>query len=91
MNAACLKCNLKTLNQNKHLAQGDYAKQFQIDEHSSNKDFVKNPYVPKKCDVSDLVAFSLTKGSSDCQHDKSLMLNYDSQGRIRKVPEKRHY
>lgn len=85
MNALCPNCNLKPLKKGK----GSYAKQFQIDQHSSNKDFVENPYVPKKCKATDLTAFSLTHGSGGvCQKDKSLMMGYDSQGRLSKVPAK---
>ena len=38
---------------------------------------------------TDLTAFSLTHGSGGlCQKEKSLMMGYDSQGKLRKVPAK---
>jgi hypothetical protein len=61
---------------------GPYKKQFQIDVLPSNKEFVTNPYVPQKCDVSELVCFSLTDGASECHPNKSLMLAYDAQGNL---------
>ena len=85
MNAACLRCNLRTLNQHKHLSQGPYAQQFEIDVNPANRAFVKNPYVPGKCDVSNLVCFSLTGGAQSCHHETSLSIGYNVEGKMVKT------
>lgn len=82
MNAACLRCNLRTLNQHQHLMTGPYKKQFIIPRHSSNANFVNNPYQPHRCHRSDLVCVSLTQGALKCRPDTSLMLGFDAQGRL---------
>ena len=82
MNANCLKCNLKTLNQYKEFAEGNYAKQFEIESHSSNVNFVSNPYIPCKCHNSDVVCFSLTDGAGKCRPNTDKMLGYNVNGKV---------
>lgn len=84
MNSACKRCNLRTLNQHEHLMDGPYKKQFEIPVIPSNKDFVTHPYNQHKCDVSELVCFSLTGGAKKCHVDTSLQLGYDVQGNLLK-------
>ena len=82
MNAACLKCNLPTLNQYERFSKGDYVKQFKLSPNTQNQDFITNSYTPNRCDVSDLVCFSLTKGAMPCKPDQTLMLGYNVAGEL---------
>ena len=78
--------SLKPLNREKKYMTGDYAKQFDIESHSSNKRFVSNPYKPGHCECNDQVCFSLTKGALPCRPDKTTMLVYNAEGKVVKVP-----
>lgn len=91
MNAACLRCNLKALNRYEYLMKGKYARQFDLQENPQNKQFVNNPYVPGKCDTTQLVCFDLVKGAKKCSTDKTLMLGFDAQGNLVTTKNIRHY
>lgn len=67
---------------------GEYAKMFDIQEHESNKHFVRNPYKSGTCQCSDMVCFSLTNGSLPCRPDKTKMLVYSAEGTVTSVPVK---
>lgn len=82
MNAACLRCNLMTLNQHEWLMRGKYAEQFKIDANPANAKFLANPYVPGKCDTANVNCFSLTGGAKMCNPNKSTMLGYDVSGNL---------
>jgi len=78
--------SLRPLNRDPKNMTGDYKKMFKIASHDSNKQFVSNPYKPGKCECSDQVCFSLTKGAIACKPDKTQMLVWNAQGEITQVP-----
>ena len=82
MNSACLRCNLRTLNQHKALTSGKYAEQFEIPILPPNQKFVQHPYKPCKCANSDVVCFSLVNGAGKCIPNRDKMLGYNAQGKI---------
>lgn len=84
MNAACLKCNLITLNQHKWLARGKYAEQFKIESNPANAKFVAHPYVQGKCGDG-VNCFSLINGAKKCVPERSTMLGYDASGNLVKT------
>lgn len=82
MNPACIKCNLKSLNQYEQFSKGEYAKQFDLSENSQNHKFVKNSYKPQTCQVSDIVCFSLTDGAISCTPEQTVMQGYNISGKL---------
>jgi hypothetical protein len=67
---------------------GEYANMFVLQEHQSNKQFVRNAYQPGKCQCGDMVCFSLVNGALPCKPDKTKMLVYSAEGAITEVPVK---
>jgi hypothetical protein len=67
---------------------GEYSKMFNLEEHESNKHFVRNAYQPGKCQCGDMVCFSLTNGALPCRPDTTKMLIYSAEGVVTAVPVK---
>lgn len=78
----CNKIHLKSLNQYTKNITGDYSKQFVLDSHSENKNFLNNPYIPGQCNSTSIVEFDLVQGARSCYPQQTQMLNYDVQGNI---------
>jgi hypothetical protein len=65
---------------------GEYAKMFEIEQTSSNKNFTQNSYKPGNCRCGDMVCFSLTDGALPCRPDQNKMLLFNTEGKLVSVP-----
>jgi len=66
--------------------EGDYAKQFKIQQIAPNKQFVNHPYKACKCENSDVICFDLVKGAGPCVENRTRVMGYDIQGKLIEVP-----
>ena len=74
--------SLRPLNRNPKYMIGEYSKMFDIEQISSNKQFVSNPYKPDNCKCNDNVCFSLSRGAAACRPDNAKTLLYSAEGKM---------